>query len=226
VRTPDDDDAEMDADFAHRRPDDATRDSLMTAGAELEGVLREMRDLGRTRPPRPSPELEALLTKGLPNLRQRRRRAHRRKVLVGAVLIGSMSTSLTGIAAANDRLPGRSQNMIAGVINGLTPFHIDDRHPHPGAPQVPEETDDRSTPGHPASPEPSGEPGDDRAPQSPEPSAGTDPQPGTGPTPSWQERETEPGSSPTAPWGSESEGGDQHRSSTAPSPSGERSGDR
>lgn len=216
----------MDEQFAHRHgiayPDDGMRDSLATAGAELEGVLREMRDLGRTRPPPPSPELETLLTKGLPNLRQHRRRAHRRKVLVGAVLIGSMSTSLTGIAAANDRLPGPSQNVIAGVINGLTPFHIDDRHPHPSTPQAPEETDDRSTPGR---PEPSGETGDDRRSESPEPGASDDPQPGTGPTPSWEERESEPGSSPRAPWGSESEGGDREGGYTAPAPSGERSGD-
>lgn len=209
----------MDAQFAHRHPDG----SLAAAGVELDGVLREMRDLGRVRPPQPSPELETLLTKGLPNLRQRRRRAHRRKVLVGAVLIGSMSTSLTGIAAANDRLPGPSQNVIAGVINGLTPFHVDQRHPHPGTPQVPDETDDRSTPAH---PEPSDEPGDDRGSESPEP-GGEDPSPGTSPAPSWQERETEPDSSPTGRWGSGSNNGErQDRSSTEPSASGERSGDR
>ena len=166
-----------------------------TAG--LEGVLLEMHDLGRMHVPQPSPELETLLTNGLPNLRQRRRRAHRRRVVVGTVLAGSMTMSLTGIAAANDRLPGASQGVIAGVINGITPFHIQDRHTRPVVPRVPEQAPERPAPTH---PRPSGEPSGDPRSESPEPGNTDDTPPGTqpAPIPTPGERESEPHSYPAS----------------------------
>jgi len=169
--------------------------------AALQGALLEMRDLGRMRVPHPSPELETLLTNGLPNLRRQRRRAHRRRVVVGTVLAGSMTMSLTGIAAANDRLPGASQGVIAGVINSITPFHIQDRRTRPVVPRVPEQAPERPAP---ADPLPSGEPSGDRGSESPEPGGTDDTRPGTQPAPTTptrtqDERESEPHTSPASP---------------------------
>jgi hypothetical protein len=203
VRTPDDDDPEMNDQVGHLGGGDfdgGLADLMLSAAnpqtTGLEGVLLEMHDLGRMYVPHPSPELETLLTKGLPNLRQQRLRARRRRAVVGTVLVGSITMSLTGIAAANDRLPGGSQSVIAGVINGITPFHIQDRRTRPVVPRVPEQAPERPAPTH---PRPSGEPSGDRGSESPEPGE-TDPtQPAPTPTPTPGERESEPRSSPASP---------------------------
>ena len=205
MRTPDDDDPEMNDQVGHlggEELDGGLVDLMLSVPnpqtAGLEGVLLEMHDLGRMHVPHPSPQLEALLTNGLPNLRQRRRRAHRRRVVVGTVLAGSMTMSLTGIAAANDRLPGASQGVIAGVINGITPFHIQDRRTRPVVPRVPEQAPERPAPAHPS---PSGEPSGDQGSESPEPGDTDDTRPGTqpAPTPTQDERESEPHTSPASP---------------------------
>jgi len=215
VRTPDDDDPEMNdqrGQLGGGDLDGGLVDLMLSVPnpqtAGLEGVLLEMHDLGRMHVPHPSPELETLLTNGLPNLRQRRRRAHRRRVLVGTVLAGSMTMSLTGIAAANDRLPGASQGVIAGVINGLTPFHIQDRHTRPVVPWVPEQVPEQPAPT--THPRPSGEPSGDRGSKSPEPGEADDTRPGSPPAPTQTmppgEQESEPRSSaPSARKPSESE---------------------
>jgi hypothetical protein len=121
-------------------PDDEIAGALLRpdgtrAGGDLEAVLREMRELGRVAAPKPSPELQSLLTKGLPNIR--RKRARRRNVVVGATLVSAMTAGVTGIAAANDSLPGGSRGVVDGVINNLTPFHVHDRHSHPVEPSGP-----------------------------------------------------------------------------------------
>lgn len=140
MRPRNDDDADMNT---HRRrlrglPGYGTRDagSQLSAGdaldAELEGIVDELRELSRIRVPTPSPELQTMLLQGTPSRRHRWTR--KRTVIVGAMLTGSMTMGLTSVAAATDRLPGTSQNVVAGVIDDLTPFHIDNRHPRPRRP--------------------------------------------------------------------------------------------
>jgi hypothetical protein len=69
-----------------------------------------------------------LLAQGLPGVASARRRSRRRKVVAGVVLGGVASLSLTGVAAATDRLPGRAQDVVSRVVDGLTPFHVDRKH--------------------------------------------------------------------------------------------------
>lgn len=140
MRRRNDDDAEMKTQRLRLRgvPGCGNRDagSQLSAGevldAELDSVVHELHELSRMRVPTPSPELQALLLHGLPSRRHRWTR--KRTVIVGALLTGSMTMGLTGVAAATDRLPGSSQDVVAGVINDLTPFHIENRHPRPQRP--------------------------------------------------------------------------------------------
>lgn len=112
MTTPDDDDPEM-------------TDQLEYPG-DIALLMRELRELSRVPPPAPSPELEALLSQGIPKFR--RRRAPRRLAAVAAVVLGA--TSATGVAAAADRLPGP----VADVVSDLTPLRVGDHHPRPAAP--------------------------------------------------------------------------------------------
>lgn len=146
-----------------------------SAGDALDAILWEMHELGNLPAPHPSPELSALLLKGLPDIR--RRRARRRNVMVGAAVVGAMTVSLTGMAAANDSLPGRSQGVVAGVINGFTPFHVQDRHSHPVTPSGPAapplERPGMPRPARTADPDDAG-PGDDRGGESAVPGLGSE----------------------------------------------------
>ncbi len=227
MRTPDDNDVEMDDELmrlcADRSAEGAPAGSNLRADSdndELGRVLREMRALGQWPAPRPSVELESLLTKGLPNLR---RRAHRRNLVVGTAVVGAMTVSVTGIAAANDHIPGGSRGVVAGVINNLTPFHVHDRREHPGIPSRPMRvpgSQPQVAPRHP-SPRPTDlddrrTPGAGRNSEGAEPRESADHPPGTAPTTT---RETagwgEPSS--TSSRSGETEREDTHRQ-PAPSP--------
>jgi hypothetical protein len=140
MTTPDDDDAEM-------------ADQLEYPG-DIALLMRELRELGRVPPPQPSPDLEALMSRGIPKFG--RRRVPRRVAAVAAFVLGA--TSATGVAAAADRLPGP----VAEVVNDLTPLHVGDHHHRPAAPtptptrQSRTSAPDRST--HPRPPGGSGGP--------------------------------------------------------------------
>jgi len=135
MTTPDDDDPEM-------------TDQLEYPG-DIALLMRELRELGRVPPPAPSPELEALLSQGIPEFR--RRRAPRRLAAVAAVVLGA--TSATGVAAAADRLPGP----VADMVNDLTPLRVGDHHPRPGAP-LPTRAPRTSTPDRTMHPRPQSSP--------------------------------------------------------------------
>ena len=223
MRTPCDDDPEMD-DELELLPGDGALHAARGSG-ELDGVLLEMRELGRGPAPAPSAELEALLDKGLPDIR--RRRARRRTAMVGAAVVGAMTVSLTGIAAANDSLPGGSQGVVAGVINGITPFHVHDRHSHPDTPSAPgsapaSDSDDGtsapSTP-RPSRPDEGSSPGLDRNSDAGQPD--DDAPPGATPTPTPTPSERDTGWSRPSWEPRESDGYD--RTERSPTPTGTHS---
>jgi hypothetical protein len=216
-------------------PDDEIAGALLRpdgtrARSELAAVLLEMQELGRVPAPEPSPELRSLLTKGLPNIR--RKRARRRNVVVGATLVSAMTVGVTGIAAANDSLPGGSRGVVAGVINNLTPFHVHDRRSRPVEPSGPgsvpaSDEGQTSRPGRITHPEEGsvpglerdsdgGAPGDDGTAQATAPGAVEDGVPT--PTPAQQDTGWRRPSWPR--WGTrEREGDDRERSSTrSPTP--------
>ncbi len=230
MRTPDDDDAEMDDEMtrlcADRTAEGAPAGSVPGADSdndELERVLCEMRELGRWPAPKPSVELESLLTKGLPNLR---RRTFRRNLVVGAAVVGAMTVGVTDIAAANDRLPGGSHGVVAGVINNLTPFHVHDRREHaviPSRPMRVPGSEPHLAPMHPA-PRPAdlddrSTPGASRSSAAAEPRESDDHPPGTAPTTS-RETGAEWGTPSSTSWGSPDteRSDDRHRPSPSPTP--------
>jgi len=170
MRSPDDDDPEM-ADRWEQLGAAADGQDPLAAGSsptELALLVREIQVLGRQPAPAPSLELEALLRQGLPNPRKRPGRW--RAAVVGIAVAGS--TSMTGIAAAADRLPGPSQGVVTHVINNWTPFHVDDHRQRPTAPTDPAPQPERQAPA-PAAPRPS----DDRDLSGSEPVEQPDPSP-------------------------------------------------
>ena len=248
MRTLGDNDPEMNDALEPLPPDGSLEDSagsMLRAGGPsvgdaLDAILWEMHELGQSPAPQPSPELSALLQKGLPDIR--RRRARRRNVMVGAAVVGAMTVSLTGIAAANDSLPGRSQGVVAGVINGFTPFHVDDRHTHPVTPSDPAmpslERPGMPRPARSADPDDTG-PGDDRGAESPVPglpglgsrvteSGEPEDSPGAPvPTPAPTSGDTQWGNRTSTPWGSRTGDDDryEHRSPTPTATSTSREAD-
>jgi hypothetical protein len=197
MRSPDDDDADMADRWAQLGAAADGQDPLAAGSGPTDVALlvREIQVLGRQPAPAPSPELEALLRQGLPNLRKRRRRT----AAVGIVVAGSMS--MTGIAAAADRLPGPSQGVVTHVINHWTPFHVDDRRQRPTAPNYPARLPERQAPA-PAAPRPS----DDRDLSGPEPVE-------------------QPDVTPTLPRGTEHERDGGRTPAPNPSPTSNRTGD-
>lgn len=108
--------------------------------------LRELGALGDGPPPAPSAELAAVFdgTASLSAARRRRStlRTHRVGVAIAAAAIST--AALTGVAAANERLPQPAQTVVARVVNDLTPFHVDPSHlpaaHHPKRPPAPRTT--------------------------------------------------------------------------------------
>ncbi|SHH01679.1 hypothetical protein SAMN05443575_3098 [Jatrophihabitans endophyticus] len=90
------------------------------ADDELAAVLGALRDAGRRAAPEPSAELAAVFAGATP-MRRSRRTA---QVVLGAVVVGATTFAATGVAAANDALPGPAQHLVTGVVNGITPFRI------------------------------------------------------------------------------------------------------
>jgi hypothetical protein len=124
--------------------DDEAVEALLSgdpAAAEdpLAAVLAALRAAAVLSAPEPSPALAALFTAGLPLAERARQRRRRRTIVTGAVIAGASSLTLCGVAAAHDALPGPAQRVMTGIINTVTPFHIDG--PGPGtsrpAPAVP-----------------------------------------------------------------------------------------
>jgi hypothetical protein len=93
-------------------------------GGDLAALLAELQQLANGPAPTPTEELAALLSQGLPGIKAAQRRSRRRKIVAGVVLGGVASFGLTGVAAANDRLPGGARDVVSRVVNDLTPFHI------------------------------------------------------------------------------------------------------
>jgi hypothetical protein len=117
-------------------------DVLRTAGvggdAELAEALQQLQSLGHGPLPLPSAELAALLGPGAAVVPSAgRRRSRRRKAVLGGVLTGAMTLGLTGVAAANDKLPGPAQRAVSDVVDTLTPFTIDSRPKSPPRPSGP-----------------------------------------------------------------------------------------
>jgi hypothetical protein len=193
VSSRDDNDAEM-ADYLEQLGAAPEGEDPLVA-ADVAMLVREIHDLGRQPPPAPSAQLEVLLTQGLPNLRRRRARGRRRRVLVGAVVIGSMS--MTGIAAAADHLPGRSRGVVTDVINNLTPFHVGvrDKTDRPAGPSRPSPSVVHQPPARPSHSRPSNPPTPSRERSTPsEPVS----QPAAAPAPRTTERERENVGTPSA----------------------------
>lgn len=105
--------------------DDVVRAAGFSDDDDLAAVLHTVRDLGHATVPKPSPDLAALLAQGLPQLRGDARRSRRRRTVGTAVVAGILTLGLTGVAAANNRLPPQAQSVVSRVVNDLTPFTID-----------------------------------------------------------------------------------------------------
>ncbi len=142
--------------------DDAVEALLSGQGDGLSGqgdgplaaLLTDLRGVADRPAPVPSAALAELLRTGLPVDELARRRG-RRTLIAGAAAAGVAATlALSGVAAANDALPGPAEHVITDIINNLTPF---DLTPQP-ATSAPTEV---HRPGHGRSGEP--EPGDDRS---------------------------------------------------------------
>jgi hypothetical protein len=90
--------------------------------ADREGLLsflRSLEDMARRPVPKPSAELAFLLPiVGSPNGRQ----LNRRRLIAGGLVTGCVLAGLSGVAAANDRLPAPAQRVVSGVMADL-------RHP-------------------------------------------------------------------------------------------------
>jgi len=95
--------------------------------ATLTQFVTELRAFGDGPSPEPTPELDALLGgSALTALAGRRRQRHpslqHRALIIGAV--ASAVITGTGVAAATDTLPQPAQRFVSGVVNDLTPFHL------------------------------------------------------------------------------------------------------
>ena len=129
-------------------PDDLAIESMLSgdgaggAGGDLAALLGDLRQLANGPVPTPTDELAALLSQGLPGISSARRRARRRKIVAGVVIGGVASLGLTGVAAANDRLPGGAQNVVSQVVDDLTPFHVE----HKQTPTIPAPTPSHARP--------------------------------------------------------------------------------
>jgi hypothetical protein len=119
--------------------DDLVMESMLSgdgawgAGGDLATLLGGLRELANGPVPQPTDELATLLSQGLPGISTARRRARRRKIVAGVVIGGVASLGLTGVAAANDRLPSQAQKVVSQVVENLTQFHVD----HKQAPTSP-----------------------------------------------------------------------------------------
>ncbi len=136
--------------------DDAVVEALLTGARSsadpVSDVLDAIRAGGHRPPPAPSAALAELFATGLPADEVGRRR-NRARIVVGMLVASGTTLALTGVAAANDALPGGAQSVVTDIVNGLTPFHIvrqrDDRRPQLPAPtdtvphRSPEAGDDR-----------------------------------------------------------------------------------
>jgi hypothetical protein len=106
-----------------------------TAGDdEVTHFLTELRALGESAPPQPSPQLSALLSGAHPIFGRRAIiKIALRTALIAALIIGALV-----IAAANHSLPRPAQKVVSHVVNVLTPFHIGRGiTPAPAAPTSP-----------------------------------------------------------------------------------------
>jgi hypothetical protein len=82
--------------------------------------LMELRSLGDVPPPKPSPELAALLGGATPILGRRTVV----RIVVRTAAVAALVLGVLVLAAANHSLPASAQRVVSNVVNVLTPFHI------------------------------------------------------------------------------------------------------
>jgi hypothetical protein len=88
---------------------------------EFRSLLGVMFGLADRPVPEPSKELSLLLGRSGP---RRSPAFRRRNVVLGGVAACVVFAGFTGVAAANDRLPGSAQRIVSGVINGVSPLDL------------------------------------------------------------------------------------------------------
>jgi hypothetical protein len=112
-------------------------DELHGSDERLAATLAELRALGTGQAPAPSAALAALFgsNDGIDEFSGRRRLRDRRGLVAGIAVAGASATlALSGVAAAHDALPGPAEGVISGIVNSVTPFHIDSDDPVPARP--------------------------------------------------------------------------------------------
>jgi hypothetical protein len=97
---------------------------------EITSFLCELRTLGELPVPAPTGQLAVLLGSGP----QRSRTTIALRTLAHIAAIAALLIGILVGAAANSKLPGPAQEVVTGVVDNLTPFHLDQPAPSRPAP--------------------------------------------------------------------------------------------
>ena len=109
--------------------------------AAVTQFLSELRSLGETTAPLPTPELEAVFAAASSS----RTRPHYARIAWRAALVAAAVIAGTVTAAANHSLPAPAQRVVSNVVNNVTPFHISTTPPGRVGPAPSPRHDDSGT---------------------------------------------------------------------------------